>query len=62
MKPLEKIIIGTAVVIGFGFLAQQCSQSLIELKHNLPPRSYSVNCEPTEQQQLYTLQIKNNYK
>ncbi len=43
MKPLEKIIIGTAVIIGFGFLAQQCSRSLIELNHTLPPKSYSVN-------------------
>ncbi len=43
MKPLEKIIIGAAVIIGFGVLAQQCSKSLIELNHTLPPRSYSIN-------------------
>ena len=56
MKPLEKIIIGAAAIIGFGFLAQQCSQSLIELKENLPPKSYSINYKPTTSQQEYNLQ------
>ncbi len=61
MKPLEKIIIGTAAIIGFGVLAQKCSQSLIELNHTLPPRSYSVNDEPANNSPEYNLQIQ-NYK
>ncbi len=62
MKALEKIILGTAVAIGLALLAQQCSKSLIELKENLPPRSYSVNYEPTTTQQEYDLQSQNYEK
>jgi len=56
MKTLEKILLGAAAVIGLGLFAQQCSKSLIELYHNLPPRSYSVNYEPTTSQQEYLYQ------
>ncbi len=56
MKTLNKILIGATAAIGIGLLAQQCSQSLIELNHNLPPRSYSVNYEPNTAQEEYSLQ------
>ncbi len=62
MKTLTKIIIGATAAIGLGLLVQQCSQSLIELKHNLPPKSYSVNYESNTVQQEYRSENNSSYQ
>lgn len=64
MKTIEKIVIGTLIGAGFfggGVLAQQCSQQVLEIIHNLPHKNILKEYKNTLSE-YKDVNLENNFK